>query len=112
MIKQIPYLKNIPNQNVQNLYGGNIITNKGDEVGIKQVNIIQNNYKGIFKPHIPHQKGSKKHLSINHLSTKTNETINLSSVKDKSKDILCERQIITFKTFKTLKNKDFHISNS
>ena len=96
MIKQIPYIGHLHIQNMQNPYGGNIFIKKGTGVGIKQVNIIQNNYKGIFTPHIPHQKDSKKHLTLNHLSTKKNETNNLSTLKDKSKDILNEKQIVTF----------------
>ena len=93
-IKQIPYIGNFP---IQNPYGAaNIIIKKGNGVGIRQVNIIQNNYKGFFTPHIPHQKDSKKHLSIKHSSTKKNETINLSTVKDKSKDSLYEKQLVTF----------------
>lgn len=96
MIKQVPYIRNIPIQNFKNPYSANIIIKKGDGVGIKQVNIIQNNFKGIFTPQTPHQKGSKKHLSIKHLSTKKNEIINLSSVKDKTNDILYEKQLVTF----------------
>lgn len=96
MIKQIPYIGHMHIQNMKNPYGGNIFIKKGTGVGIKQVNIIQNNYKGIFTPHIPHQKDSKKHLKLNHLSTKKNETNNVSTLKDKSKDILNEKQVVTF----------------
>jgi hypothetical protein len=96
MIKHIHYMGKLPIQNMRNPYGNNIIIKKGDGVGIKQVNIIQNNYKGIFTQYIPNQKESKKHLTINHISTKTNDTINLSTMKDKSKDILYEKRIIKF----------------
>lgn len=96
MIKHIPYIGKMPFQNMRYPYGPNIIIKKGDEVGIKQVNIIQNNYKGIFTPYIPHQKDSKKHLTIKHISTKKNNTVNLSTVKDKSKDILSEKPTVTF----------------
>jgi hypothetical protein len=94
MIKHIHYMGKLPIQNMRNPYGNNIIIKKGNGVGIKQVNIIQNNFKGFFTPHIPLPKDSKKHFTINHISTKTNDTINLSTVKDKSRDMLYEKRII------------------
>jgi hypothetical protein len=96
MIKQMPYIGRVRFQNMRNPYAANIIIKRGDGIGIKQVNIIQNNYKGIFTPNTPQQKDSRKILTINHSSTKKNDTINLSTVKDKSKDILYEKQIVTF----------------
>ena len=96
MIKHIHYIGKLPIQNMRNPYGNNIIIKKGNGVGIKQVNIIQNNFKGFFTPHIPLPKDSKKHFTINHISTKTNDTINRSTVKDKSRDMLYEKRIIKF----------------
>lgn len=92
--KNIPYINNCNNRETNYPYQNNVIIQGGIGPRIKQINIMQNNYKGVFVKRYPNKINHIKSLKIKRPS-KINQDYNIEtnnknniSIKDKSEEIL------------------------